>query len=166
MCLRVSTYLLFEAGVGKQVEKGLGNLVVVIRSAEVFVFVVENLQWGTSGSVVGDGKVSVEGLGNPGFKTLTRREPKNDVGNIQESIQDCTGMEINVAAGVLKLVGSRWSLGDPQDDNIIGALLALGGGQVENLVTDNAGVGVIDRTVSTGRELGSLGFFNLSARRD
>ena len=56
--------------------------------------------------------------------------------------------------------------GNPHDDDILGILPVLGGDQVEDLVIDNAGVRVVDGTVSTDQELGSLGFFNLSALRE
>jgi len=109
--LRVLAHLLLEVGVGKQVEEVLGDLVVVTRRAEVSALAVDNLEWDTTSSGGDNWDTSVDGLGDFDFETFTSRELKSDVGVIQESVQDCTRVEIRMTSRVSRIVDLRWSLG-------------------------------------------------------
>ena len=111
MRLRVLAHLLLEVGVGKQVEEVLGDLVVVTRRAEVSALAVDNLEWDTTSSGGDNWDTSVDGLGDFDFETFTSRELKSDVGVIQESVQDCTRVEIRMTSRVSRIVDLRWSLG-------------------------------------------------------
>ena len=153
-----------EVEVGKQVEEMLGDLVVVAGRAEVSALAIDDLKGDTTSSGGDDGDTCVDGLGNLDFEAFTSRELESDVGIIQESVQNCKCEDQNDFLSVKKSRLTLVTWGNPHDNNILGVLLILGSNQVENLVIDNTGVGVIDGTVSTDQELRSLSFFNLSAR--